>query len=132
MLCASFIRLYKLNEIPSGVYLDEASLGYNAYSILQTGKDEFGKTLPIFFRAFSTFQDSLNGYLSIIPVYLFGLNIFSTRLVSVISGLIVVTVTFLLFYFSDWKNKHNMALIASFTVAFSPWAIYQSRVAVGS
>lgn len=132
MLSALFVRLYKLNEIPAGVYLDEASLGYNAYSILLTGKDEFGKTLPIFFRSFSTFQGSLYGYFSIIPIYIFGLNIFSTRLVSVISGLVVIVVTFLFFYFSDWNNKYRMALFASLTVAFSPWAIYQSRVAVES
>ena len=129
---ALFVRLYKLNQIPSGVYVDEASLGYNAYSILMTGKDEYGKSWPIYFRAFATFQDSLYGYFSIIPIYLLGLNILSTRLVSVISGLVVVLITFLLFYFSNLKNKLSLALFAGLTVAFAPWAIYQSRVAVGS
>ncbi len=133
ILCAAcFVRLYKLGEIPAGAYLDEASLGYNAYSLLLTGRDEFGKNWPIYFRAFSTFQDSLYGYFSIIPVYFLGLSIFSTRLVSVISGSIVVLITFLLFYYSDLKNKLSLALLAGLTVAFTPWAIYQSRVAVGS
>jgi len=129
---ASFIRLYKLGQVPAGVYTDEASLGYNAYSILLTGKDEFGKSWPIYFRAFSTFQDSLYGYFSIIPIYFLGLSIFSTRLVSVISGLIVIMVTFLLFYYSDLKNKLCLGLLSSLMVALAPWAIYQSRVAVGS
>ena len=132
LAAACFVRLYKLGEIPAGVYTDEASLGYNAYSLLLTGRDEFGKSWPIYFRAFSTFQDSLYGYFSVIPIYFFGLSIFSTRLVSVISGLTVVLVTFLLFYYSDLKNKLSLALLASLVVAFSPWAIYQSRVAVGS
>ncbi len=129
---AFFVRVYKLGQIPAGVYTDEASLGYNAYSLLLTGKDEFGKSWPVYFRAFSTFQDSLYGYFSVIPVYFLGLSIFSTRLVSVISGLTVVLVSFLIVYWSDLKKKSNLALLAAFTVAFSPWAIYQSRVAVGS
>jgi hypothetical protein len=132
LLAACFARIYKLSEVPAGVYTDEASFGYNAYSLLLTGRDEYGKSWPLFFRAFSTFQDPLYGFLSIIPVYFFGLNIFSTRLISVISGLTVVVVTFALFYFSNLKNKLSLSLIAGVTVAFCPWALYQSRVAVGS
>lgn len=130
LIFAAFVRLYKLGQIPAGVYVDEASLGYNAYSLLLTGKDEFGKAIPLLFRSFSTFQSSLYGYFSIIPVYILGLNIFSTRLVSVFSGLILVAVTFFTFYLSDLKNKASLAIIAATVVAFSPWAIYQSRVAV--
>lgn len=130
LIFATFVRLYKLGQIPAGVYVDEASLGYNAYSILKTGKDEYGKVFPFLFRSFSTFQSSLYGYFSVIPVYLLGLNIFSTRFVSFISGLILIFVTFFLFYFSDFKNKTIMSIIAAITVAFCPWAIYQSRVAV--
>lgn len=130
LIFAAFVRLYKLGQVPAGVYLDEASLGYNAYSLLLTGKDEFGKAIPLLFRSFSTFQSSLYGYFSIIPAYILGLNIFSTRILSVFSGLILVAVTFLIFYFSDLKNRKSLAIIAAVVVAFSPWAIYQSRVAV--
>jgi len=35
MLLATALRLWKLGEIPPGLTSDEASLGYNAYSILK-------------------------------------------------------------------------------------------------
>ena len=127
---AYFVRIYKLSQIPAGVFLDEASLGYNAYSLLLTGKDEYGKVFPLLLRSFATFQSPLYSYLSTIPVYFLSLSIFSTRLLSVISGMVVVLATFLLFYLSNLKSKSSLALIAATLVAFSPWSIFVSRVAV--
>ena len=127
---ACFVRLYKLNEIPAGVYVDEASLGYNSYSLLLTGRDEFGKSWPLFLRSFSIFQPPLYSILSMIFIYFIGLSIFSTRFLSVISGLTVILVTFLLFYTSDIKNKLKLSIVATFLVAFSPWAIFDSRAAL--
>ncbi len=43
---AFFLRFYKLDTIP-GLLRDEASIGYNAYSVLTTDKDEYGKLLPL-------------------------------------------------------------------------------------
>jgi len=34
LLFSAFLRFYKLADIPRGFYIDEASLGYNAYSFL--------------------------------------------------------------------------------------------------
>jgi len=37
ILCIAFVlRFYKLGAVPSSLNWDEVSLGYNAYSILQT------------------------------------------------------------------------------------------------
>jgi len=52
ILLASFLRLYNLANVPPHLTPDEASLGYNAYSILKTGKDEYGKFMPIIFKSF--------------------------------------------------------------------------------
>ena len=40
LLLAAGLRLWNLGNIPPHLTPDEASLGYNAYSILKTGKDE--------------------------------------------------------------------------------------------
>jgi hypothetical protein len=37
---------------PGSLNWDEVSLGYNAYSLAQTGHDEWGVVLPNIFRAF--------------------------------------------------------------------------------
>ena len=47
LLLAGFLRFYRLGAVPISPDWDEAALGYNAYSIMQTGKDEFGKTLRL-------------------------------------------------------------------------------------
>jgi len=47
------IRFININNYPPLLW-DEASLGYNAYSILKTGRDEYGKFLPLIFKSFGT------------------------------------------------------------------------------
>ena len=51
VLLAFFLRFYKVTEIPPSLNWDEVSIGYNAYSILKTGRDEWGVFLPIHFKA---------------------------------------------------------------------------------
>ena len=41
LILGVFLRFWKLGQTPKGFYLDEAALGYNAYSIMETGKDEY-------------------------------------------------------------------------------------------
>ena len=53
---AIILRVVLLNEVPNGFYSDEASIGYNAYSILKTGKDEHGMLLPLYFKAFGEYK----------------------------------------------------------------------------
>src|SRR3989344_1830000 len=89
-----FILSYKLSEIPNGIYLDEATTGYNAYSILKTGKDEYGKEFPLAFRFFGSYSPPLYTYLTVIPVSIFGLNEFSVRIVSVISAILMILVLY--------------------------------------
>ena len=32
--------------MPNGFHADEASIGYDAYSMLETGRDQYGEFLP--------------------------------------------------------------------------------------
>ncbi|KKQ38117.1 MAG: hypothetical protein US53_C0001G0022 [Candidatus Woesebacteria bacterium GW2011_GWA1_37_7] len=41
ILLAAFLRFWKLGSYPA-LNADEAAIGYNAYSLLETGKDEHG------------------------------------------------------------------------------------------
>ena len=71
-------RFYRLGSVPAGLYLDEAAQGYNAYSILATGKDEFGKAFPAAFRSFADFKTPVYIYLIAPLIPLFGLTAFSS------------------------------------------------------
>ncbi len=127
---AVFLRFYLLDQIPTGLNVDEAYQGYNAYSLLQTGKDHFGKDFPLYFRVFGTFQSPLYTYLTIIPVYLFNLSIFSTRFISAISGVLIVILTYSIISKIPRKDSKKLALIAAGMVTISPWAIFFSRNAI--
>ena len=54
ILCVSaIVRLWGLDRSPLSLNWDEAALGYNAYSLLTTGKDEFGSAFPLSLRSVS-------------------------------------------------------------------------------
>ena len=118
-------RLYKIGEIPGSVYWDEASIGYNAYSIAQTGKDEWGKFLPIHFRAFGEFKLPVYIYATALSVKLFGLNEFSVRIPSVLFSLGVVISAY--FLSKRLSGRVDVGLLASFFVSISPWFFIFSR-----
>src|SRR3990170_6052123 len=90
VLIAAVLRLWKLDNIPPHLTPDEAALGYNAYSILKTGKDEYGEFLPIIFKSFGDYKPGLYVYLTVPFVAFFGLNEYTVRLPSAIFGIIAV------------------------------------------
>lgn len=85
-LFALTLRLGSISSVPPGIYLDEASLGYNAYSLSLTGRDEYNQPLPIFLRSFGTYPPALSVYTAIPAIKFFGLSAFSYRLTPAIFG----------------------------------------------
>ncbi|MFA5750291.1 MAG: glycosyltransferase family 39 protein, partial [Candidatus Shapirobacteria bacterium] len=125
LVLATILRFWQLGKTPSGFYSDEASLGYSAFSIMETGKDEFGQKYPIFFRSFTTFQAPIYIYL-LIPVYkVLGMSVFSTRLLSAMAGMVGIWFSFWLV--KNLSKKTNLALITVLLLAISPWTIIFSR-----
>lgn len=127
LILAFSLRVYKLGVIPPSPDWDEAALGYNAYSILKTGKDEYGKFLPLVFRSFDDYKPPVYIYLTIPSVAVFGLNTFAVRFPSVVLGTLTVVITYLLVR-RLFKNK-NLAFLSALLLAISPWHLQFSRVA---
>lgn len=90
------IRYYKLGEAPKGLYIDEAGQGYSAYSILKTGKDEFGKSFPVVFRSFTDFKTPVYVYLVVPLIPFFDLTVFTVRLPSFIFSVLTFPLLYLL------------------------------------
>jgi len=128
LLLSLLVRLYKLDTIPFGLNIDEASMGYNAYSLLQTGKDRYGEAFPVIFRSFGSFQAPLYTYFTVPAIFLFGANIFAVHLVSALSGFIVVCATFLIGYLG-LKQNFRQTIVITIVVAFTPWSILFTRFA---
>jgi len=123
---ASFLRLYHLEEVPPGVNRDEASIGYTAYSLLVTGKDEYSKVFPISFQSFGDWKLPVYVYETVLSVALFGLTPFAVRIPSALAGILLVILVY--FLVKELFNDKILALVAMLFTAISPWSIHLSRV----
>ena len=141
-LLGAFFRFYQLGKIPQSLNWDEIAIGYNAYSILKTGKDEYGEFLPLTFRSFEDYKSPLYIYLTLPSIAFFGKSEFSIRFISALIGTLTIPLTYFLTLFmlrntkdSDsnsafWINRiKNIGIIASFILAITPWHVHFSRVA---
>ncbi|OGM21169.1 hypothetical protein A2771_02795 [Candidatus Woesebacteria bacterium RIFCSPHIGHO2_01_FULL_38_26b] len=123
-----FLYFYKLDKVPSGFYIDEALPGYNAYSLLKTGKDEYGKYFPTALRFYGSYNPPLYTYLTIPSIYLFGLNVFAVRVPSVVFGLLSSLVIYILLKQSGMIKNKWVLLTGLFLFIICPWNILYSRV----
>src|SRR3989344_1501138 len=82
ILIAFVLRFWQLGNVPPSPDWDEVSLGYNALSIMQTGKDEYGQSLPVILRSFDDYKPALYTYLVIPFIKVFGLTTLAVRLPS--------------------------------------------------
>lgn len=115
-LISLFINIYKQNL--NCLTTDEAAVGYNAYSILKTGKDEYGSLLPLRFKSFGDYKMPLYTYLSIPFIAFGGLNETTSRSLNTVIAILFPFVIYLLSY-QFFKNKY-ISLLASFLLALSP------------
>lgn len=122
---ALFLRFFDLSNYPVGFHIDEASLGYNGYSLLLTGEDENNNRLPLYIDMFGDNRPSGYHYLTILPIKIFGLTEFATRLPGALFGSITVFAVFFL-TFTIFKNK-IVSLTSSFLITIAPWHIVLSR-----
>lgn len=126
IVLALFLRIYRLDQIPVAVNWDETAIGYNAYSLLKTGKDEYGTSWPIVFRSIGDYK--LPGYIyatAAVIKYL-GLNDLSIRIISAISGVIfVLGVGFVIWQLKILRVK--WVLFGMLLAVISPWSLQFSR-----
>lgn len=122
---AIFLRFFNLWNTPPSPDWDEVAYGYNAYSILHTGADEYGVKLPVVLRSYDDYKPALYSYLTIPSVALLGLNTFSVRFADAAFSVLGVIAVFYLVKLMF--KRENLALLSSFFLAVSPWLIQFSR-----
>lgn len=126
------LRFFALDTYPTGFHRDEAFFGYNAYSILKTGKDMTGNFLPLHIASF-LYTPSGYSYVSVPFIAMFGLDAFSIRGSSAFFGSLTILVTFFLslelLSFLKKKEAEVISLMSAFLLCISPWHINLSRTA---
>jgi len=130
----SFIRFWDLGQHPPALNRDEVAIGYNAYSLLQTGRDEWGESWPLSFKSFGDYKMPGYIYATMIPVAIWGLTEFSVRFWSALAGSIALI---LIYFLTRWlftqlnfskRKVRTWSLVSVVILALNPWHIYFSRV----
>lgn len=126
LILAAFLRFYQLGHNPPSLDWDETAEGYNAYSLLKTGMDEYGKGFPLSFRSFDDYKPPLYIYMTVPSVALFGLNDFAVRFPSALLGTFAILTCYLVVL--ELLGSRKIALLSALFLTISPWHLQFSRV----
>lgn len=130
LLVNLFVRIWKTDVSPVNINWDEASLGYNAYSLMLTGKDEYGVSWPLNLRSFNDYKPALYAYLTIPFIKIWGLNPWSLRMASGFYGTLSLIPLYLILKMFV-KNEFKALIYWSF-ISLGPMRIHFSRTALES
>ena len=126
LVIAAWLRLPGLDTSPPGFFCDEASVGYDAVALLETGADQYGHTLPLFARSFGDWDEASYRYLALVPVAILGPTVTAVRLPAALSGIVLVAALF--FLARRWFGP-STAVATALLAAASPWTVLLSRMA---
>lgn len=124
LIIALFLRTYHLSSNPFGFFCDEAAVGYDAYSILTTGKDMYGVSFPVFFRSLDDYRHPIAVYSTIPFIYFFHLTELAVRLQSVFYGLLTIIFLYLI---GKAVISKQYGLWAAFVASCMPWLLFYNR-----
>lgn len=142
LILAASLRTYNIGKVPLSLNWDEVALGYNAYSILKTGHDEYGKFLPVVLQSYDDYKPALYSYFDIPFIAILGLTEEAVRLPSATAGVAAVAIIYFIVLeilgerkIKIWDHEVNattIGLVTSLFLAISPWHIQFSRIAFES
>ncbi len=125
LVVAFSIRCVSVGTLPKGLNWDEVAYGYNAYSLLSTGRDEWGKSYPLFLKSFGEYKPALLSYFLIPSLLIFQDWNFAIRLVPAMLGTVGVIATY--GFFSELTRSKKIAFLTALILAITPWHIHYSR-----
>jgi len=124
-LLGFFCRFWRLSTNPVSLSMNEVAIAYNSFSILKTGRDEWGSFLPLSFRSVGDYKAPILIYFMVPAIAILGLNEFSTRFTVAIFGTLTIPVVF--FLIKKITKNEKIAIFTAFSLAISPWHIQFSR-----
>jgi 4-amino-4-deoxy-L-arabinose transferase-like glycosyltransferase len=127
ILLGAFLRFYQLGNVPLGFTWDEASITYDAWGIADWHRDQHAKIMPLVFRSYGDYKPPLMHYLLASIFLVTGVNEIAIRLISAVSGILLILIIYLISQELFQKNTF-ISLSSAFVIAASPWLIHMSRV----
>lgn len=124
-LLGILFRFYDLSILPSGLHVDEVKVGWNAYSLFKTGRDDWWHAFPLHYDTFGDQRPTGLFYASVPSLALNGLTVFAIRFTPALFGSLAVIAIFYITKKLTGSNK--VAICTSLMLAISPWHITLSR-----
>lgn len=118
------LRSWQISSLPS-LNPDEAALGYNAYSLIETGKDEHAFSWPTHFKSFGDYKPGGYVYLALPFIKILGLTPLAVRLPNLIFSVLTVFLLYKLILLLTKSEK--LSLFSAFVLSISPWHLQFSR-----
>ena len=126
-LLAVFVRFYRPSEVPYGLHIDEAGMGYDAWGLAHFRADRWLNIKPVYLVNYGGGQSALYAYLCAFCIKVFGngdINVFLMRLPGVLVNLTAYAAG--IWLVARLLGKRAAAL-GSFLLAILPYFIMQCR-----
>ena len=119
-------NLSGLDSAPLGAYVDETSIGYNAWAISTHAVDEHGAHLPLYFTAFGEYKNPVYIYTLSAVLRVLPLTVATERLPAALFGLLVCLFITLV----AWRRSRSLpvTLLTLVLAGLTPWLTVESRV----
>src|SRR5467141_5008296 len=128
LICGAALYTYHLTRNPAGFFVDESSIAYNAYTISQSGQDEFGNSWPLYFRAFGDYKNPVYVYLLAALFKVSGPGILTARLLSALAGVAAAALLGLLA--ARISKRRDVQIMVTGSALLTPWLFEISRVSM--
>ena len=119
------LQFYGLDRTPPGFFTDEAAIGYSAWSMAETGADEYGNRWPMFFRCFDNYHDPAMVYFLTPILKVTGPQAWWVRFPSALFHLLAAGAIGLLAY--EYCRRADFAYVTAAVFVILPWAFPISR-----
>jgi 4-amino-4-deoxy-L-arabinose transferase-like glycosyltransferase len=111
---------------PPGFFHDESDIAFNAASIADSGRDEHGAVMPLYFSSFGDWKSGPYIYLLAGVFRIFGPSELAARALSATLGLAAVALLGLLGY--RLSGKRSIGLATAALAAATPWLFEVTRL----
>lgn len=126
LLAAAVLRLAWLDQYPPPLHQDEASRGYDAWCMAQTGRDRWGESWPLFVCGFGPGDctGALSMYLLVPLLRFFDPTVFLIRLPNALCSIATVAA---LWWLARRMFDARVGLLAALLLSVCPWHIALTR-----
>lgn len=124
---ALFLRSVFITSVPPELFGDEIDVGYQAYSLVKTGRDIGGQILPTYIHSLAEWRAPLLMYATVPAIALLGNSTLAVRLPEILLGALAPLLLAVLVH--QTTKSQTLTLSCSLALCFMPWHIHYSRAA---